>query len=131
MSHLATVRAAYAAFSAGDREGALAHFAEDVEWHQAQGLPHGGIYDGLDAVRRHVFGPIDADWWESFDAVLEQVVDAGEVVVARGRYVGQAQGTRRPLDVPFAHFWEFAGGRQAVRFRQFVDTQGWNDALRP
>lgn len=122
------LRESYAAFSRGDLGGALALVDEDVRWHQAQGLPHGGVYRGLAEVRRNVFDPIDADWWDEFDAVPESFLDAGEAVVVRGRYVGRAKATGAQLDVPFVHVWELRGGR-AVVFRQFTDTYGWRAAL--
>jgi hypothetical protein len=129
-SNADAVRRAYAAFAAGDLDGALAAMHPQVEWHQAQGLPHGGVYHGLEAVRAAVFDPIWREWWSSFTATPETVIGAGDDVVALGRYQGTARATGRPLDVPFAHVWTFADGR-VVRFRQFVDTQGWNDALAP
>ena len=45
-----------------------------------------------------------------------------------GRYTARAKGSGKPLDVPFAHVWKFAGGK-AVRFHQFTDTRGWVEAL--
>jgi ketosteroid isomerase-like protein len=128
MSPADVVRASYAAFDAGDLDGALAPFAPEVEWHQAQGLPHGGVYHGITAVREAVFDPIAREWWSSFTAEPETLLEAGGEVVALGRYRGVARATGRVLDVPFAHVWTFEGGRD-VRFRQYVDTQGWNDAL--
>jgi ketosteroid isomerase-like protein len=128
MSPADVVRASYAAFDAGDLDGALEPFAADVEWHQAQGLPHGGVYRGIAAVREAVFDPIAREWWSSFTAEPETLLEAGGEVVALGRYRGVARATGRALDVPFAHVWSFEDGR-VVRFRQYVDTQGWNDAL--
>ena len=32
---------------------------EDIVWHQAQGLPHGGVYHGMPAVRAAIFDPLD------------------------------------------------------------------------
>jgi hypothetical protein len=55
-------------------------------------------------------------------------VDAGETVVVLGRYRGLAKRTGRRLDVPCVHVWTLRDGK-AVRFQQFLDTQGWNDAL--
>ena len=127
-ANVEAVRRAYAAFDTGDLDGALASFDPGVEWHQAQGLPHGGVYHGLAAVRAAVFDPIAREWWSTFTAVPETLIDAGDDVVALGRYRGTARATGRTLDVPFAHVWTFVEGR-AVRFRQYVDTQGWNDAL--
>jgi uncharacterized protein len=97
-------------------------------WHQAQGLPHGGVYRGIDEVRRNVFDPLDRDWWDEFVVTPEDVIDAGDDVVVLGTYRGVARGTGKRLDVPFVHVWTFADGL-AVRFRQFLDTAGWNEAL--
>jgi uncharacterized protein len=103
-------------------------FSDDVLWEQAQGLPHGGTYRGLQEVRRHVFDPLDRDWWSSFAADAEQLLDAGGDVVVLGRYRGVAKVSGNVLDVPFVHVWTIENGR-ATRFRQFLDTAGWNAAL--
>jgi ketosteroid isomerase-like protein len=55
-------------------------------------------------------------------------LDAGDDVVVLGRYRGVAQGTGKKLDVPFVHVWTLQDGK-AVRFRQFLDTAGWREAL--
>jgi ketosteroid isomerase-like protein len=125
---LAAVRRSYEAFSRGDLDGALSMMDEDIVWHQAQGLPHGGVYEGLATVRAAVFDPIDEQWWEGFDAVPSEVLDGDDHVVVLGRYTAKAKGTGRTLDVPFAHVWRFRDGK-AVRFHQFTDTRGWTDAL--
>lgn len=120
----------YEAFARGDLDAVLGDMHPDIEWHQAQGLPHGGLYRGLADVRRNVFEPLDRDWWEEFVVTPEEFVESGEQVVVLGRYRGVARGTRKPLDVPFVHVWTFRDGL-AVRFRQFLDTAGWVEALAP
>jgi uncharacterized protein len=122
------VRRSYEAFARHDLDGALAMMHEDIVWHQAQGLPHGGIYHGLAEVRSNVFDPIDESWWENFKADPEEVIGVGDDVVVLGRYTATAKETGRPLDVPFAHVWRFRDGR-AVRFHQFTDTRGLIEAL--
>ena len=122
------VRVTYAAFSRGDLDGALVLFDDEITWHQAQGLAHGGVYHGLATVRREVFDPIAGSWWSAFDALPDTYLDAGETIVVLGRYVGRARESGKPLDVPFVHVWEFADGR-AVVFRQYTDTYGWRAAL--
>jgi uncharacterized protein len=122
------VRRSYEAFARDDLDGALAMMDEDIVWHQAQGLPHGGTYHGLAAVRANVFDPIDESWWVSFKAEPEEVLGLGDDVVVLGRYTATAKETGHPLDVPFVHVWRFRDGR-AVRFHQFTDTYGWRDAL--
>ncbi len=122
------VRSSYEAFGRGDLDGALAMMDDDIEWHQAQGLPHGGLYRGLATVRAAVFDPLDEEWWENFRADPDEVIGIGDDVVVLGRYTARAKATGAPLDVPFAHVWRFRHGR-AVRFHQFTDTRGWVEAL--
>jgi hypothetical protein len=130
MSAVQIVTRSYEAFARGDMDAVLADMHPDIEWHQAQGLPHGGLYRGIDEVRRNVFDPLDRDWWQEFVVTPEQLIDAGAEVVVIGRYRGVAKQTGKPLDVPFVHVWTFRDER-AVRFRQFLDTAGWIDALAP
>jgi uncharacterized protein len=127
-ANVEAARRSYDAFERGDMEAVVADMAEEIEWEQAQGLPHGGRYSGLAAVRREVFEPLDRDWWDEFHALPEEFLDAGEHVVVLGRYTGSAKATGRSLDVPYAHIWTFRNGR-AVRCRQFLDTAGWLAAL--
>jgi hypothetical protein len=128
MAAVDIVRRSYEAFERGDLDGVLADMHPEIEWHQAQGLPHGGYYRGIDEVRRNIFDPLDEEWWDEFSAVPDEFLDAGEHVVVLGRYRGVAKVTGRALDVPFVHVWTLAEGK-AVRFRQFLDTAGWVAAL--
>jgi ketosteroid isomerase-like protein len=128
MSNLEIVQRSYDAFERGDLAAVLADLDPEIEWYQAQGLPHGGLYRGRDEVSRNVFEPLDAEWWSEFSAVPDEFLDAGEQVVALGRYRGTAKGTGNRLDVPFVHVWTLRDGR-ATRFRQFLDTAGWVAAL--
>jgi ketosteroid isomerase-like protein len=124
----AIVRSSYEAFGRGDLDGALAMMDEEIVWHQAQGLPHGGVYHGLAAVRAAIFDPLDEQWWDDFDATPAEIIVGSDHAVVLGRYTARAKETGQPLDVPFAHVWRFRGGR-AIRFHQFVDTHGWRVAL--
>ena len=128
MSAVALVKRSYDAFARGDMDGVLGDMHPDIEWQQAQGLPHGGTYHGLEDVRRNIFDPLDEEWWDEFSAVPTEFLDAGEEVVVLGRYRGVAKGTGKELDVPFVHVWTVRDGT-AVRFRQFLDTAGWVRAL--
>ena len=128
MSSVDLVKRSYAAFALGDMDGVLGDMDPEIEWQQAQGLPHGGTYHGLEEVRRNIFDPLDAEWWDEFSAVPTEFLDAGDEVVVLGRYRGVAKGTGKHLDVPFVHIWAVRGER-AVRFRQFLDTAGWIEAL--
>jgi ketosteroid isomerase-like protein len=122
------VRRSYDAFARGDLDAVLADMHPEIEWHQAQGLPHGGRYNGVAEVRRNIFDPLDEAWWDEFSAAPEEFLDAGDEIVVLGRYRGIAKGTGRELDVPFVHVWTVRDDK-AVRFRQFLDTAGWVTAL--
>ena len=130
MSNVAIAKRSYEAFERKDLDAVVADMDEEIRWEQAQGLPHGGLYEGLAAVRRNVFEPLDAEWWSEFHAVPSEFLDAGAEVVVLGRYTGRAKETGKPLDVPYVHVWTFRDGK-AVRFRQFLDTAGWVEALAP
>ena len=91
--NVAIVRRSYEAFARGDMDAVLADMADDIEWQQAQGLPHGGTYRGLPAVRANIFDPLDRDWWSVFSAVPDEFLDAGDEVVVLGRYRGEARQT--------------------------------------
>ncbi len=130
MDNLELVRRSYVAFDRDDLEAVLADMHPEIEWHQAQGLPHGGLYRGLDEVRRNIFEPLDESWWSEFSATPEQFLDAGSEIVVLGRYRGVGKETGKRLDVPFVHVWTVENGK-AVRFRQFLDTVGWVEALSP
>lgn len=128
MSSVDLVQRSYVAFERGDLDGVLGDMDPEIEWQQAQGLPHGGTYHGLAEVRRNIFDPLEEQWWDEFSAVASEFLDAGGEVVVLGRYRGVAKGTGKQLDVPFVHVWTVRG-EKAVRFRQFLDTAGWNEAL--
>ena len=130
MSNLEIVQRSYVAFGRGDMDAVLADMDERIEWQQAQGLPHGGIYRGIAEVRRNVFDPLDRDWWSEFSAEPDELLDAGDEIVALGRYRGVAKESGKVLDVPFVHVWSLRDGK-AWRFRQFLDTAGWIEALAP
>ena len=130
MTALDLVKRSYAAFAEHDLDRVLADMHPEIEWQQAQGLPHGGTYRGLPEVRANIFDPLDRDWWDGFTADPDEFLDAGDQVVVLGRYRGRAKQTGKQLDVPFVHIWTVRDDR-AIRFRQFLDTAGWVEALAP
>ena len=129
MGPVEIVKRSYDAFARKDMAGVMGDMHPEIVWEQAQGLPHGGMYHGLEEVRRNMFEPLDVVWWDEFTAEPDEFLDAGDEVVVLGRYRGVAKETGKRLDVPFVHIWTIRE-EQAVRFRQFLDTAGWVEALR-
>lgn len=118
--NLEVIEGAYAAFAEGDVPAVLGVFADDIEWHEAEGMPYGGVYRGGEAVVQNVFGPISQDV-EGFALAPEEFMSAGDTVAAVVRYTGTGKATGKPLDLPVVHVWDIQDGK-VVRFRQFADT---------
>jgi uncharacterized protein len=114
------VKGLYAAFARGDVAAVLDGFADDIEWHEAEGMPYGGVFSGGEAVMQNVFGPIATDV-EGFAVAPEEFVGSGDTVAAVVRYTGTGKVTGKALDVPAVHVWDIRGGK-LTRFRQFIDT---------
>lgn len=81
------VKRAYAAFAKGDVPAVLGVFADDIEWHEAEGMPYGGVYRGGEAVVQNVFGPISQDV-EGFALTPEEFMAAGDTVAVVVTYTG-------------------------------------------
>ena len=88
-------RSSYEAFGRGDLDGALAMMDDDIEWHQAQGLPHGGVYRGLANVRAAIFDPLGEEWWEDFDATPAEFLGGGTTSSCSGATRGGASARAR------------------------------------
>ena len=121
------VKRAYAAFAEGDVPAVLGVFADDIEWHEAEGMPYGGVYRGGEAVAQNVFGPISQDV-EGFAVIPEEFMASGDTVAVVVSYTGTGKATGKPLDLPVVHVWDIRDGK-AVRFRQFADTVKFADVV--
>ncbi len=116
------IRAIYAAFAAGDVPGVLSRMSPDIVWNEAENFPYadGNPYVGPQAVLEGVFARIGAEW-DGFEAAPDELLDAGDAVVALGRYRGIFKATGKRLDAQFAHVWRVADGKAAA-FQQYTDT---------
>lgn len=114
------VQGIYDAFRRGDMPAVLGAMAEDIEWHEAEGGPYGGVHRGPAAVVENVFGPVGEDVAD-FAATPEELIASGDTVVVVARYTGTGTAGGNTLDLQAVHIWD-VGGAEVVRFRQFVDT---------
>ena len=114
------VRGVYQAVGRGDMAAVLGAMADDIEWHEAEGLPYGGVYRGGQAVAENVFGPIMRDV-TNFAVSPEEFIGTGDTVAVVVRYTGTGQATGKQLDLPVVHVWDVRDGKIG-RFRQFIDT---------
>ncbi len=98
----------------------LAAMADDIEWHEAEGMPYGGVYRGGDAVAQNVFGPLTTDI-PDFAVTPIELIPSGDTVAVVARYTGTGKSTGKELDLEVVHVWDVRDGKVA-RFRQFADT---------
>jgi steroid delta-isomerase-like uncharacterized protein len=123
----ALVRAYYAAFNAGDRDGMCALLAEDV----AHDVNQGGRRVGLDDFRAFMAG-MDAAYEERLEEMVVMADTSGtraaaEFVVA-GRYLrtepGLPEARGQAYRLPAGAFLELAGGR-ITRITTYYNLPEW------
>ena len=113
------VREANAAFNRRDLDTWIEFFDPEIEYHDAPGLPGGGVHRGRDAFRRHAEGYIEA--WSKSRVEIEEIRPVGDRVVARIRYVGVGRATGIQVETQgFGVVYEFREGR-CLRVWQFAD----------
>ena len=127
MNNKQVIENGYACFVTGDIPGLLSNFDENIEWTEAEGFPYGGTYKGANAILENVFMKLGTEW-EGFSAVPDEVLDAGDNIVALGHYSGKYNETGKSMKVPFAHVWTLRDGK-VVKFVQYTDTLKVSEAL--
>jgi ketosteroid isomerase-like protein len=94
-------------------------FHPDFVWDMStfRDWPERQTYAGLEGAREFM-----RDWWdawEDWELEVEELLDAGESVVAILRQRGRSKATGLPTNMHFAMVWEFSGGKQ-VRMRMYA-----------
>jgi ketosteroid isomerase-like protein len=114
------VKGLYEAFGNGDVPAVLGGMADDVEWHEPEGLPYSGVHRGPSAVAEKVFGPLTQEI-PDFALAPQQFMSSGDSVAAVVRLTGTGKATGKKLALDVVHVWDLRDGKVA-RFRQFADT---------
>ncbi len=116
------LRDAYAAFAAGDVPSVLSVMSPDIVWNEAENFPYAdrNPYVGPDAIVKGVFARL-VEEWDFWTLDIEHLLDAGDTVVALGRYKARHSETGKDLDAQFAHIWWLEDGK-ITRFQQYADT---------
>ena len=120
--NVALVRGIYDAFAAGDVPAVVGAMRPDIVWNEAENFPLAdrNPYVGPDAIVEGVFARLAADW-DGFALTIDELLDAGEAVVALGRYRGTHRATGREVDAQLVHVWRVEDGK-AKGFQQLTDT---------
>jgi uncharacterized protein len=128
MSNVDVLREGYEAFGRGDLDGAMANFADDIQWENpnAPQLPHSGVVNGKDGVRQ--FFEDFVQQWEQLSVTPDEFIEDGDTVVVLGHTEGKGKETGKEVKLPFVHVWRFNDGK-ASRVQLLTDTALAADAL--
>lgn len=120
--NIEVVQKLFEAVERRDLAGVLAAYDENIVIREAEGLPYGGEYHGLEGAQRHAYGYVQA--WGSVQTEDEQkmdaeFLDAGDYVVVRWRQ--QAANGERKFDSSAASVYKLRDGK-IVESEMFQDT---------
>lgn len=115
-----TVRRLFQAVEERDLTGILEAYDPGIVIHEADSLPYGGVYQGLQGAKRHAYG-----FWRTwrFLQSTEDVklgaafLDGGDRVVALFRHRARSADGKK-IDLPMVGVYEVRGGR-VVEARMF------------
>ena len=94
---------------AGDVDSFWAMFDEDVVFYEADCLPYGGAHRGLGAVKQ-AFGELSS-YFSANHVVFEQVLAAGEIVIAYQTIAFRVRANGRTGAIPVAELFRFREGK--------------------
>ncbi|MFG0284624.1 MAG: nuclear transport factor 2 family protein [Phycisphaerales bacterium JB039] len=122
LSNVELIRGVYDAFAAGDVPGVLGAMSAQIVWNEAENFPYadGNPYVGPEAVLSGVFARCIGEW-DGFGVEIDEILDAGDTVVATGRYVGTYKATGQAQNTQLVHVWRIEDGR-ITGFQQYADT---------
>jgi uncharacterized protein len=89
----------------------------DVEWRTRADLPDSDTYRGHEGVAK-----LGSDWIGAFDDLqveVEELIDAGERVVALLRLRGRVKGSGQEVDMPETHVYKMFNGK-VIEVDEFV-----------
>jgi len=124
----ATMRSLYDAFAKGDIPSVLGAMDPQIRWEEPEGVPLFNDQTGPDAVVQNIFAVLPTVFRE-FSVDVDEIHDAGDVVLATGVYRAVGRETGRTLAAHFAHVWRFGADGKITGFRTYTDTHLWREVL--
>lgn len=129
LTNTETIASIYDSFGRGDIDAVLARLAPDIDWLTPATLPWSdGDYHGPDAVTRY-FASFMQHLTEPA-IVPDELIDAGDRIVAQGHETGRAATTGRSFRARFTHTWTLDDGL-VTQMRGVVDTAAICAAFAP
>jgi ketosteroid isomerase-like protein len=116
------VRRLYPAYERDGLDGFAEFWHPDINWRAAEGaLDDVGLMEGPDAIRDYY-----RQWEETFADVrmeVDQLIDAGDQVVAVVRGIGRMKGSDAEIDVRYAIVFTTRDGKIAAGREYFTREQ--------
>ena len=115
----------YAAFARRDMQALLQWIDPQIEITQTTELPWGGTFQGQPGLMSFA-----GKLLQSVDSQVEpqELVEAGDRVVAIGRTRGHVRANNKEFDVRAVHVWTLKDGK-VLRFEAYIDTPKMLEAL--
>jgi uncharacterized protein len=115
------VRRSFAAYDSGGLDALAEFWHPDIEWRAVEGyLDDVGLIRGLDELRQYY-----RQWEETFDAArteIEELIEAGDQVVAVLRGVGRMRDSDAEIDIRYAVVISIRDGK-IVRGREYPNRE--------
>jgi ketosteroid isomerase-like protein len=118
-SNAEAVQRLYDALNRGDMAGVMDCFDPEMEFHEPETLPHGGVYHGLEGMQQFL-GSL-TEHWEPEGIEVEELIEAGDRVIARARFRATSRATGEKVDVPLVEIVRVRDGKW-VEARVYADT---------
>jgi ketosteroid isomerase-like protein len=111
MSHerVDRVRAIYHYWREGDFQSEADLYDTHAVLIQGPGFPDKGAHYGLEGIRRYMRGFLEA--WEHITIDADELIDAGDSVVASIVQVGTGQESGASAEFRYFHVWTFRGDK--------------------
>lgn len=113
------MRKTYEAMANGEEPPMIHALDPEIELKEPESLPYGGLHKGVQAM-----GEMQKTFMDCWDLVVpttEQLLDAGDYVVAMGRLRVRGRHSGKEVETPFAEIIKFRDGK-IVEINPFNDT---------
>jgi ketosteroid isomerase-like protein len=107
--NIEVVRRALEMFDREGVEAALQYFDTEVEWFGPPEWPEERLYKGHDGIRKLAL--LWTENFEEFRVDVEELIDAGDEVVALGYNRGRIKGSAAPIEHQVAYIWTLRNGQ--------------------
>jgi len=123
--NIENIRCLFKAVEERDFAGVLAAYAPEIVIRDAESLPYGGVYHGLEGAKQHIEGA--AQTWNNLQPLAERkmdavFLDAEDYVIVLWRLKGLAASNGRKLDLPTVSVYKMHSGKIVESQMFYADT---------